>query len=256
MPSVVKRAVLLLLVLAVAPTASAQPPQGVVTDVRGGPALYAANCATCHGALGEGVPPPGIQGAGGVVGMGPPLRNVGAGTANFYIRTGYMPLGHPDEQPYRTRVLFDERQIRQLVRYVASFGSGPPIPQPHPERGSVAEGMRLFIDHCAGCHQVVARGGVSSGARVPPLTEASAVQIAEAVRSGPYVMPKFTRKAITNRQLDSIVRYVEYARNPDNPGGWSIGVLGPVPEGMVTWLIAAVALVAACVLLGNRRSSE
>ena len=160
MPPVVRRAVLLLLVLAAAPTASAQPPQGVVTDVRGGPALYAANCATCHGALGQGVPPPGIQGAGGVVGMGPSLRGVGARTADFYIRTGYMPLGHPDEQPYRTRVLFDERQIRQLVRYLASFGSGPPIPQPHAERGSVAAGMRLFIDHCAGCHQVVARGGI------------------------------------------------------------------------------------------------
>jgi quinol---cytochrome-c reductase cytochrome c subunit len=252
----VRRAVLLLLVLVVVPTASAQPPQGVITDVRGGPALYAANCATCHGALGEGVPPPGIQGAGGVVGMGPSLRSVGAGTADFYIRTGYMPLGHPDEQPYRRRVLFNDRQIRQLVRYVASFGSGPPIPQPHPERGSVAKGMRLFIDHCAGCHQVAARGGVVTGARVPPLTKASAVEIAEAVRSGPYVMPKFSPKTISDKQLDSIVRYVEYTRSPAHPGGWSIGLIGPVPEGMVTWLIAAVALVAACVLLGNRRSSE
>lgn len=188
--------------------------------------------------------------------MGPSLRNVGAGTADFYIRTGYMPLGHPDDQPYRKRVLFGERQIRQLVRYVASFGSGPPIPQPHPESASVARGMRLFIDHCAGCHQVVARGGVSTRARVPPLTQASAVQIAEAVRSGPYVMPKFTRKAISDRELDALVRYVEYAKNPAHPGGWSIGYLGPMPEGVVAWLIAAAALVGACLLLGNRRSSE
>ncbi|MFL6068433.1 MAG: c-type cytochrome [Gaiellaceae bacterium] len=256
MPAVVRRAALLLLGLAAAPAASAQPPHGVVTDVRGGPALYAANCATCHGGRGQGVPPPGIQGAGGIVGLGPSLRNVGAGTADFYIRTGYMPLGHPDDQPYRKRVLFGERQIRQLVRYVASFGSGPPIPQPHPESASVARGMRLFIDHCAGCHQVVARGGVSTGARVPPLTQASAVQIAEAVRSGPYVMPKFTRKAISDRELDALVRYVEYTKNPAHPGGWSIGYLGPMPEGVVAWLIAAAALVGACLLLGNRRSSE
>jgi len=252
----VRRAALLLLVLAAAPAASAQPPHGVVTDVRGGPALYAANCATCHGGRGQGVPPPGIQGAGGIVGMGPSLRNVGAGTTDFYIRTGYMPLGHADDQPYRKRVLFDERQIRRLVRYVASFGSGPPIPEPHPGRASVAKGMRLFIDHCAGCHQVVARGGVSSGARVPPLTEASAVQIAEAVRSGPYVMPTFTRKAISDRELDSIIRYVGYTKDPAHPGGWGLDFLGPVPEGFVTWLVAAAALVAACVLLGNRRSSE
>ncbi len=251
-----RRAVLLLLVLVVVPTASAQPPQGVITDVRGGPALYAANCATCHGALGEGVPPPGIQGAGGVVGMGPSLRSVGAGTADFYIRTGYMPLGNADEQPSRKRVLFDERQIRRLVRYVASFGSGPPVPRPHPERGDLSEGLSLFTEHCAGCHQVVARGGVSTGARVPPLTQASAVQIAEAVRSGPYVMPKFSRRTISDKQLDSIVRYVEYAKDPANPGGWAIGLIGPVPEGIVTWLVAAAALVAACVAIGNRRSSE
>jgi quinol---cytochrome-c reductase cytochrome c subunit len=253
----VRRAALLLLALAAAPAASAQPPQGVVTtNVRNGAGLYAANCASCHGARGQGVPPPGIAGSGGIVGMGPPLRNVGAGTADFYLRTGYMPLSRPDEQPYRRRVLFDERQIRRLVRYVASFGSGPAIPQPHPERGDIAQGMRLFTEHCAGCHQVVARGGISSGARVPPLTKASPVEIAEAVRSGPYVMPKFTRKAISDGQLDSIIRYVEYAKDPSHPGGWGLDFLGPVPEGMVTWLVAAAALVAACVALGNRRSSE
>jgi len=248
-------ALLLLFAFLAVPAASAQPPHGVVTNVADGPGLYAANCASCHGARGEGIPPPGIRGSGGIVGMGPSLRNVGAGTADFYIRTGYMPLSHPDEQPSRRRVLFGERQIRTLVRYVASFGSGPPIPRPHPERGDVSEGLSLFTEHCAGCHQVVARGGVSTGARVPPLTQASAVQIAEAVRSGPYVMPKFSRRAISDRELDSIVRYVEYAKDPANPGGWAIGLIGPVPEGIVTWLVAAAALVAACVAIGNRRSS-
>jgi hypothetical protein len=69
-------------------------------------------------------------------------------------------------------------------------------------------------------------------------------------------MPKFTRKAISDEQLDSIIRYVEYAKDPSHPGGWGLDFLGPVPEGMVTWLVAAAALVAACVALGNRRSSE
>ena len=251
-----RRVALLLAVLVTAPAAAAQPPNGVVTNVADGRGLYAANCASCHGARGEGVPPPGIQGAGGIVGMGPSLRNVGAGTADFYIRTGYMPLGRPDEQPSRRRVLFDERQIRRLVRFVASFGSGPAIPRPQPERGDLSQGMALFTDHCAGCHQVVGRGGVATGARIPPLTKASAVEIAQAVRSGPYVMPKFSRKAISDRQLDSIVRYVEYAQSPARPGGWGLGFIGPVPEGMVTWLLAAAALVATCVALGNRRRSE
>jgi ubiquinol-cytochrome c reductase cytochrome c subunit len=112
--------------------------------------------------------------------------------------------------------------------------------------------MRLFTDHCAGCHQIVARGGVVTGARVPPLVDASPVEIAEAVRAGPYVMPRFTKRTLSDAQLDSIVRYAEYAQDPPQTGGWGIGFLGPVPEGMVTWLIAAAALVAVCTAIGRR----
>jgi len=89
---------------------------------------------------------------------------------------------------------------------------------------------------------------------VPTLTRASPVVIAEAVRAGPYVMPAFTKSALSDAQLDSIIRYVEYAKHPSNVGGWGIGFVGPVPEGMVTWLIAAVALVAICTAIGRRAS--
>jgi ubiquinol-cytochrome c reductase cytochrome c subunit len=241
-----------LLALAFAPPAAAQPPHGVVTNVRSGAALYAANCVSCHGANGVGVPRPGLPGAGGVVGMGPPLRGIGAGTVDFYLRTGYMPLSRPDVQPDRGRVLFDEHQLEALVRYVASFGRGPPIPTPQPERGDLAQGLHQFTEHCAGCHQVVARGGVVTGARVPPLTRATPVEIAEAVRAGPYVMPSFGKDVISDAQLNSIIRYVEYTQHPSQAGGWGIGFLGPVPEGMVAWLIASVALVAVCVVIGKR----
>ena len=238
-----KRTALLLVTLALAPAAAAQPPHGVVTSTNSGAGLYAANCARCHGAMGK-----------GVQAMGPPLENVGAGTVDFYLRTGYMPLDDPDEQPYRKRVLFDRGQLDALVRYVAALGSGPPIPQPHAERGNVAEGMHLFTENCAGCHQIVARGGVAPGARVPPLTDATPVQVAEAVRAGPYVMPAFSKRALSDAQLDSIVRYVEYAKHPSEAGGWGIGFLGPVPEGIVAWLIAAAALVAVCTTIGARAS--
>ena len=236
-----RRALLIACLLASAPAAHAQPPNGVVTNTNSGAALYAANCVSCHGAKGEGVPE-----------SGPPLENVGAGTADFYLRTGYMPLSHPGDQPSRKRVLFDEQQLKALVGYVASFGSGPPIPRPHPDRGNLSTGFHLFTEHCAGCHQVIARGGFVTGARVPPLTRASAAEVAEAVRSGPYVMPKFTRKTLSDAQLDSIIRYVEYAKHPSQAGGWGIGFLGPVPEGMVAWLIAAAALVAICTAIGKR----
>ncbi len=73
-------------------------------------------------------------------------------------------------------------------------GTGPPIPTPHPERGSLSDGLQLFTEHCAGCHQIVAEGGYVTGGVAPPLDGRDAAQIAEAVRIGPYLMPRFSEK--------------------------------------------------------------
>ena len=46
------------------------------------------------------------------------------------------------------------------------------------------------------------------GAFVPGLQHATALQIAEAVRMGPYLMPRFDAAQIDQHQLDSLARYV------------------------------------------------
>jgi ubiquinol-cytochrome c reductase cytochrome c subunit len=216
-------------------SASAASPQ-----VERGNSLYGRYCLKCHGAKGSGTA------------NAPSLRGVGPLAADFYLRTGYMPLRELGMQPRRTRVLFDESQIRAITAYVASLAAGPPIPKPNTQRGNLAEGLHAFTEHCAGCHQVVAEGGYVTGALPPALENATDVQIAEAVRIGPYVMPRFSRKAISDRELDSIIAYVDYAKHPDDRGGWSLGHLGPVPEGLVTWFVAAAAAVAFCVAIGRR----
>jgi ubiquinol-cytochrome c reductase cytochrome c subunit len=240
--------------------AAVGPPKGSLA--RYGYHLYGQYCLGCHGpnargrfkesSSATGAGPGRAQGQQG--GIGPSLQGVGALAADFYLRTGYMPLRRIGLQPRRKPVFFGERQIRALTAYIASFG-GPPIPTPKPELGSVSQGLALFTEHCAGCHQVLAQGGFVTGALPPALVEATPLQVAEAVRIGPYVMPKFSRSSITNRQLDSIVRYVEFAKNPHRPGGWGLGFLGPVPEGMVTWFVAIPALLVLCLLLGRRLRS-
>ena len=57
-----------------------------------------------------------------------------------------------------------ERGRRRLLRARAARAdrlrglarARPAGAAPHPERGSVATGMRLFTEHCAGCHQIAA----------------------------------------------------------------------------------------------------
>jgi ubiquinol-cytochrome c reductase cytochrome c subunit len=224
--------------------------------------LYGQYCLGCHGgnAAGRYNEPSNATGAGPgreqgqQGGIAPSLHGVGALAADFYLRTGYMPLRHLGLQPRREPVFLSDHQIKALVAYVASFG-GPPIPTPQPGRGSLSQGLALFTEHCAGCHQVVAQGGYVTGAVPPALRVATPRQVAEAVRIGPYVMPTFSKRAISDRQLDSIVRYVEFTHAPPRPGGWGLGYLGPVPEGLVTWFLAIPALIALCLLLGRRLGS-
>jgi ubiquinol-cytochrome c reductase cytochrome c subunit len=253
-------ALLALVALALAPGAQGQPRSGIVRpdDERSlspmdlGSQLYAGNCSTCHGIDGRGLNAP-RPGSGDVKGRGPSLRGAGALATDFYLRTGYMPLGDPKDQPTRSRVLFSDREIRALVAYVSSLGRGPAIPHPHPKSGDLSDGLELFTEHCAGCHQAVAQGGVVTGARVPPLKSATPTEIAEAVRIGPYLMPRFSKRQISDAELDSIIAYVRRSQHPVDRGGWGIGNVGPVPEGMVTWLIAVVAFLAVCMAIGTRR---
>jgi ubiquinol-cytochrome c reductase cytochrome c subunit len=249
----VRRAGLLaaLLLAVLAPRAAAAPPEGPpVVFVREGAGLFAANCARCHGIDGRGVSAgedPSLR--------GPSLRGVGGLAADFYLRTGYMPLEDARDQPIRGRQRLEEPQVRALIGYVASLGGGPAPPSPDPGAGSVAEGRDLFTLHCSGCHQVAAEGGVMTGAKAPPLNRATPRQIAEAVRIGPYVMPTFSKRDISDAELNSIIAYVQYAKDPDDAGGWGINHLGPFPEGMITWLLAIPLLLGVCLVIGKRVSS-
>ena len=91
---------------------------------------------------------------------------------------------------------------------------------------------------------------------MPPLTDATPTQIAEAIRIGPYLMPRFAPALLNDRKVASIARFVVAARHPHSPGGAGIGYIGPVPEGMVTWLAALPVLLLVTRLIGRRERSS
>lgn len=216
------------------------PPAADQEQVERGRRLFLEGCSSCHG-----------LDARGIEGTAPSLRGAGALAADFYLSTGRMPLDKPGDEPIRTKPRYPQDEIDAIVAYVGSLG-GPAIPDVHPERGKINEGFALFNENCAGCHQAVAKGGVVTGAFAPDLGEATPTEVGEAVRMGPYVMPAFGHRQIDEQELNSIARYVELTKAPVNEGGWGIGNLGPVPEGMVAWLLALAALLLVARLIGIR----
>jgi ubiquinol-cytochrome c reductase cytochrome c subunit len=229
----VRRLALVLLVLALPSAAAAEP---------NGRQLYLEGCASCHGFSAHGVP-----------GVGPDLHGAGAAAADFYLSTGRMPLDvATGEQPLRGQPAYPPAQIRALVRYIGSLG-GPKIPAVDPEHGDLSAGQHAYTVYCAGCHQVMGQGGVVTGAVPPPLDDSTPTELAEAVRVGPYLMPAFNRSEIDQRTLDSIALYVQtVVKHPPDHGGWGIGHIGPVPEGMIAWLLAGGALLLVSRLIGER----
>ncbi len=191
-----------------------------------GQALFLNSCVSCHGPDGSGTE------------NGPSLAAAGAAAADFQLRTGRMPLAGPAVQAPVKPVAYDDADIRALVAYVATLGEGPGIPDVQPDQGDLAEGGELYRANCAACHNASGIGGaLSYGNHAPSLLSVEPTQIGEAMRTGPGQMPVFGRDTITDDQLDSIVRYVQYLQSPENPGGLKLGSAGPVPEGFVAWLV-------------------
>jgi ubiquinol-cytochrome c reductase cytochrome c subunit len=207
------------------PTQSFPSSPGLIAE---GYNLYQEGCASCHGIALHGTP-----------GVAPSLIGVGPGPVDFYLSTGRMPLENPQEEPTRNPPLYKRSQIDALIAYISRFG-GPRAPTADPSKGDLALGLHQFTLNCAGCHQSVARGGLTLGAVVPNLDHATPQQIAEAVRMGPYLMPHFD------------AAYVVWTRHPDNAGGWGIYNIGPIPEGMVAWFIGLAAMVVVARLIGER----
>ena len=204
-----------------------------------GQQLYAARCASCHGSDGTGTA------------NGPSLVGVGAAAADFELRTGRMPFtGTPGSQAVRKPPAFDEATIGALVAYVSSLGPGPAIPSPRVDPATVSAGQKLFIGNCAPCHGATANGGaVGGGALAPPLDQATPVEVAEALLFGPGQMPVFS--GLSDADRNAIVSYVGFLQTANHPGGFSIGGIGPVPEGFVAWVLGLGMLLVIIVLIAH-----
>jgi ubiquinol-cytochrome c reductase cytochrome c subunit len=189
--------------------------------------LYESNCTSCHGVDASGTAD------------GPSLRAVGAASVDFYLSTGRMPLANPGDQPVRQEPAFSPQEIAAIVAYLQRMApGGPPIPVVAPDEGDLPEGATLYLNNCAGCHGAGASGdSVGGGQIAPALDAATPVQIAEAIRIGPGLMPKFGEQALDAHDVDSIATYLVWIRTHGSYGGLQLGRVGAVAEGLVAVVI-------------------
>lgn len=197
-----------------------------------GKELYQIHCASCHGLQLQGGPD------------APPLIGVGAAAVDFYLSTGRMPAALGTGQASRGQPQLRPDQVNALIAYVTSRSGGSPIIPLVTAKGNIMLGRRLYIDNCAACHGASAQGGsVGYGWIAPSLRYASVIQVAEAIRIGPGVMPRYGPRELTDADVNAIVRYVNLlVTQPPSPGGLAMGYVGPVAEGLAAWILGMMIL--------------
>jgi ubiquinol-cytochrome c reductase cytochrome c subunit len=215
-------------------------------EIAKGRALYLANCATCHG----------LDAAGR--NNAPSLIGVGAAAVDFQVGTGRMPLQVTGPQAPKSEVRFTPEQISQLSAYVASLGPGPGIPSAEevdPAKGDPSRGAAIFRTNCAMCHNFAGKGGaLTRGKYAPNLDGTSPTHIFEAMLTGPQSMPVFDDQTVTEQDKRDIVAYLKSTEEQPTPGGFSLGFIGPVNEGLVAWIVGLAALIGCAVWLGAKSS--
>ena len=221
-------------------------------QIEAGRQLFITGCAFCHGQNGEGVlTQDGNQ-------YGPALTDVGAASVDFQVGTGRMPLAQPGQQAVRKPPIYTDDEIAQLGAYVASLGAGPAVPteedytlgetdengEPVDREAAISRGGQIFLTNCTACHNFDGQGGaMPRGGFAPTLRGVSSKHIYEALLTGPQAMPSFSNGNLTPSEKRDVIAYLRDTEESPSYGGFGLGGLGPVSEGLFAWLVGIGGLV-------------
>ena len=217
-------------------------------QVAKGRQLFLVGCAFCHGQNGEGVKTEnGNQ-------IGPPLIGVGAAAVDFQVGTGRMPLAQPGAQAPRKEPTYSDDEVAALAAYVASLGPGPSIPTAHDysvdglskqqREEAIVRGGQIFLTNCTACHNFEGSGGaMPRGGYAPKIRGVDPKHIYEAMLTGPQAMDTFSNGNLSPEEKRDVIAYLGSLNEAPGYGGFGLGGLGPVSEGLFAWLVGLGALV-------------
>lgn len=215
--------------------------------------LFLVGCASCHGQNGQG-----IVAKGGTTQYGPSLAGVGAAAVDFQVGSGRMPLARPGQEAADKKVIYSPSEIRQLAAFVASLAPGPAIPTKSEydasgaSNASIVRGGEFWRTNCTACHNFAASGGaLPEGKYAPSLDGVSQKHIYEALVTGPEQMPVFGDGVLRPSEKRDIIAYLKTTEASPSYGGSRLGSLGPVPEGLVAWVVGIGVLVGFAVWIAS-----
>lgn len=230
------------------------PAQAQKTDsdaelVAQGRELFLVGCSFCHGQNGEGV-----LTKGGDKQLGPSLVGVGAAAVDFQVGTGRMPLAAPTVQAPAKQLVYSDEERAALAAYVASLGPGPAIPSAEDysieglsddeQQEALVRGGQIFLTNCTACHNYAGAGGaMPRGKWAPTLMGVSEKHIYEAMLTGPSQMPVFSNGNLSSEEKRDVIAYLKSLEEQPSYGGFGLGSMGPVSEGLFTWVVGMGVLV-------------
>ena len=217
-------------------------------QVAKGRELFLVGCSFCHGQNGEGVKTTnGNQ-------LGPSLVGVGAAAVDFQVGTGRMPMAQPGQQVPRKQPTYDDDEIAALAAYVASLAPGPAIPSSEDysidglsddeREEAIVRGGQIFLTNCTACHNFQGSGGaMPRGGYAPKIRGVEPKYIYEAMLTGPQAMDTFSNGNLSPEEKRDVIAYLGSINDAPEYGGFGLGGLGPVSEGLFAWLVGIGSLV-------------
>lgn len=211
-------------------------------DEASGAQVYAVHCAACHG-------PDGGGGAGEGLRAGPALRGLELALVDQQVRTGRMPIAEPAVGVVGPEEL-PQAQREVLVAWMAEAmdlrGAIPEVGE-----GDAGRGHELYAVHCAACHGTLGQGGVGAqDTTILGVLGHDRVALVEAMRVGPYDMPRFAEGVLSDDDAADIAAFVVSELDGADTGPLGLSEMGPVlTAGMVG--VVALGLLGLVVLLGH-----
>ena len=215
-------------------------------EIKKGHELFLVGCSFCHGINGQGIKTlDGKQ-------LGPPLAGVGAAAVDFQVGTGRMPATQPGPQIPQKEVNYTPDEIAALAAYVASLGPGPAIPNPsdysldglsdEQRQEAIVRGGLIFRTNCSACHNFEGSGGaMPNGGYAPKIRGVEPKYIVEAMLTGPQAMDDFSNGNLSIEEKRDIIAYLQSLEDNPEYGGFGMGGIGPVSEGLFAWIAAHTA---------------